>query len=375
MRSGNCARRIGTVLVALVLLALGLVGPTAAAEDVLSSSRRMVHVGGHQSDGERVPSTNGALHVDYDAVYVVNGGSNTLSVLNATTGEIAGTVTFQNARYPHHAALSPDRSKLVVAVPGMDLSRGHGGHGPSSAQGLLMVLDAQTGATLKWRRLDAPNHNGIFSPDGTEIWTSQMKKRGSVLVLDAGTLELRNEISVGDMPAEVTFARDGNHAFVANGMSNTVTVLDAATKAVKGTISVGAGPVGAWPGANNVMYVDNESGKTITAIDAATMSVVHTYDLGFTPAMAATAPNDELWVTDTDNGKVVILMTTRDHNKIGEVVTGAGAHGIVVSHDNATAYVTNQSAGTLSIINVGAKTARSTVTVGSKPNGVVFRKH
>ncbi|MEW6473889.1 MAG: hypothetical protein AB1679_16680 [Actinomycetota bacterium] len=357
----------------LVLLALGLGGSTGAA-DASSPSPRTVHVGSRHANDERVPSTTGTLDVDYDAVYVVNGASNTLSVLNATTGEIAGTVTFQNARYPHHVALSPDRSKLVVAVPGVDLSAGHGEHGASSAQGLLTVLDAKTGARLKWRRLDAPNHNGIFSPDGTEIWTSQMKKRGSVLVLDASTLETRNEIAVGDMPAEVTFAPDGNHAFVANGMSNTVTVIDAATKVVQRTISVGAGPVGAWPGANNVMYVDNESGKTITAIDAVTMGVVRTYDLGFTPAMAATAPNDELWVTDTDNGKVVILMTTSDR-RIGDVVNSAGAHGIAFSDDHATAYVTNQSAGTLSIINVGTKTVRSTVTVGSKPNGVVFRKH
>jgi YVTN family beta-propeller protein len=330
MGSRTSTRRVGTVLAVLVLLALGLGGSTGAA-DASSPSPRTVHVGSRHANDERVPSTTGTLDVDYDAVYVVNGASNTLSVLNATTGEIAGTVTFQNARYPHHVALSPDRSKLVVAVPGVDLSAGHGEHGASSAQGLLTVLDAKTGARLKWRRLDAPNHNGIASPDG-------------------------------------------NHAFVANGMSNTVTVIDAATKVVQRTISVGAGPVGAWPGANNVMYVDNESGKTITAIDAVTMGVVRTYDLGFTPAMAATAPNDELWVTDTDNGKVVILMTTSDR-RIGDVVNSAGAHGIAFSDDHATAYVTNQSAGTLSIINVGTKTVRSTVTVGSKPNGVVFRKH
>lgn len=328
---------------------------------------------GQEATDAGAPSTRGVLDVDSDAVYVVNGGSNSLSVVNAATGKVAGTVTFQNARYPHHINLSPDRSELVVSIPGIDLSAGHGEHGGTPAQGLIMVLDAQTGATLRWRRLGAPNHNGIFSPDGREIWTGQIQKPGSVLVLGASTLETRREIPVGDMPAKVTFSRDGKRAFVANGMSDSVTVIDVATKAIEDTIAVGEGPVGAWPGANNVMYVDNEAGKTLTAIHAVTLRVLRTYDLGFTPALAATAPGDELWVTDVDNGRVAINMTTRDH-EMGGVATGAASHGVAFSPDYATAYVTNQGAGTLSIIDTGAKRVRSTVKVGSKPSGVVFRK-
>lgn len=321
------------------------------------------------------PGGGGSLAVSYDAIYVVNGGANSLSVLRASTGEVAETLPLENVAFPHHVNLSQDSSKLVLAVPGVDLSAGHGGgHASHGVKGLLLVLDAKTGATLKSRQLDAMNHNGIFSPDGTEIWTSQMTSPGSVLVLDASTLETLNTIAVGNAPAEVTFSKDGKRAFVANGESDSVTVIDSASKAVERTIIVGDGPVGAWAGANNVMYVDNEAGKSLTAIDAVSLNVLRTYNLGFTPAMVATGPNDELWVTDTDNGKVVITMTTMDH-KMGEVATAAGAHGIAFSDDAATAYITNQTAGTVSVVDVATKTVRATVPVGAKPNGLVFRKN
>ncbi|MFP2907371.1 PQQ-binding-like beta-propeller repeat protein [Pyxidicoccus sp. 3LFB2] len=313
--------------------------------------------------------------LEKDAVFVVNGGSNSLSVIDVERQEVTSTLPLKDMTYPHHISLSPDRSLLVVAVPGMDLSGGHGGgHAGHSMPGKLLLLDAKTGETRVTRQFDAMTHNGAFSPDGTEVWTALMAEPGAVVVLDSQTLEPKQTIPVGDMPAEVTFSQDGRYAFVANGGSNNVTIIDAATKAVVKTVPVGANPVGAWPGNDGLMYVDNEDGKSLTAIDTSTLEVARTYPLGFTPAMAATAANGDLWVTDTDNGKVIFFAagtTTRQ----GELATGAGAHGITFSADGATAFITNQTAGTLGIVDVAPRTLQKTLTVGTKPNGLVFRKN
>lgn len=313
--------------------------------------------------------------LEKDAVFVVNGGSNSLSVIDVERQEVTSTLRLKDMTYPHHISLSPDRSLLVVAVPGMDLSGGHGGgHGGHTMRGKLLLLDAKTGKTRATRQFDAMTHNGAFSPDGTEVWTALMAEPGAVVVLDSQTLEPKQTINVGDMPAEVTFSQDGRYAFVANGDSNNVSVINAATKAVVKTVTVGANPVGAWPGNDGLMYVDNEDGKSLTSIDANTLDVARTYPLGFTPAMAATAPNGDLWVTDTDNGKVIFFAagtTTRQ----GELATGAGAHGIAFSADGATSFITNQTAGTLSIVDVASRTVRKTLTVGTQPNGLVFREN
>jgi YVTN family beta-propeller protein len=236
-----------------------------------------------------------------------------------------------------------------------------------------MVLDGTTGATIAARWLDAMNHNAVFSPSGEEIWTSQMTMPGKVLVLDAASLATKNSLDVGDMPAEVTFSKDGLRGFSANGMSNDVTVIDVARESPTATIPVGHDPVGAWPGADDVMYVDAEEGKTVTAIDAHTLTVVRTYDLGFTPGMAVTTPSaSELWVTNADAGRIAYYATTSTA-KLGELAVGAGAHGIAFAPDGKTAWITNQMANTVSVVDVSSHIVTATVDVGNRPNGLVYR--
>lgn len=318
------------------------------------------------------PSSEPIAAVTFDALFVVNGSDNTISVINTESNELAGTIALKNATYPHHIYLSADRSKLALAVPGMDLSGGHGGHGMGHTMpGVVMLLDATTGATLKSRQLPAMNHNAAFAPSSPEVWTTQMADPAKVVVLDVETLEDKQATDVGMGPAEVTFSSDGRHAFVANGADNSVTVIDAATKGVVKTIPVGDGPVGAWQGSNGIAYVDNEAGKSLTAIDTKTLTVKLEYNLGFTPAYAALAPDGMLWVTDTDNGKVVLNMPDMDM-KHGEIVTGTGAHAIAFAGTK-TGYITNQIANTVSVIDLATRKVTKTIPVGKKPNGMVWR--
>jgi YVTN family beta-propeller protein len=268
---------------------------------------------------------------------------------------------------------------MAIGVPGHDLSGGHsagahGGHDTTAPGGAVLVLDATTGATVGSRRLEAPNHNAIFSPDGREIWTALLRDDGAVLVLDAETLETRQTIKVGRVPAEVTFAPDGKHAFVANGTSDDVSVIEVSSKAVVKTLPMDREPVGAWPGADGLMYVDCEVGRTVKVIDPKTLEIVRSYDLGFTPGFAAVPParTGELWVTDAGGGKVVWSRTDAGA-KEGELATAAGAHALAFSPDGATGFVTNQLADSITIIDVGGKTARMTIPVGKKPNGIVYR--
>lgn len=328
------------------------------------------------------PSTTPIPAITTDAVLVVNGGDPSISVIDPSSSSVVGTIRIENGEFPHHISLSPNRALLAVAIPGMDLSAGHEGVGTGGVGGheemmaAVMVLDATTGKTIVARRLEAMNHNAIFSPDGTEVWTSQMmmSMRGTVLVLDATTLETKQTITVGDMPAEITFDRNGMRAFVANGMSHDVTVIDVVTKTVAMTIPVCDGPVGAWAGIDGVMYTDCEAGESLAAIDAQSLAEVRRYALGFMPGMAGTPPGTagELWVTNAEDGRVVFYNTSTG-SSTGELATGAGAHGIGFSADGLTAFVTNQAANNLSAIDVAAKTIRATHPVGQKPNGLVFR--
>lgn len=362
--------------------------------------------------------------VNFDAAYIVNGESNSISVLNLSTNKVDKTIditNFQNSpgmgqmemgmnnMWPHHIYLSPDKSKLVVAAPGMDFSEGHnmmqssgtGGttdahsqhHSSSTTSGTatavmpgrILVIDAVTGNLLKELTLEGMTHNAIFSPDGKELWTAIMMPEGKVKVFDATSYNLLKTITVGQMPAEVSFSDDGKKAFVANGMSNTVTVVDAVSKMVLETIEVGANPVGAWPGMDGMMYVDNEDGQSISMIDGMTNMMINTLNLGFMPGMAArNTMMNQMWVSDPNGSMIhmwernnagvhMIGKSYDDYIHKGEVAVGSGAHAIAFSKDGKTGYVTNQNEGTVSVVDVANLKETMKITVGKKPNGIVMR--
>jgi YVTN family beta-propeller protein len=315
------------------------------------------------------------LNIDYPAAYVVNGQDNNVSVIKLSTNKLSETIGLKDAVSPHHISLSPDKKTLAVAITSTDLSRGHGGHGGSSNY-KVMILDAVTGLVKKTIDLPKMPHNGAFNTTGTELWIGQADATaGSVLVYNTSDWSVKQSIPVGKSPSEVTFSTDGNYAFVANTGSATVTVINASTKAVRATLPVGADPVGAWPAANGKMYVDNETAKTISVIDVASATVTETLSLGFKPGYAAYHnTTGELWVSDATNGKIVIYQRSGNNwVKKSEVVTGADAHAIAFNNDLSLAYITNQGANTVTILNATTYAKVLDIPVGRMPNGIVVR--
>ena len=324
--------------------------------------------------GDDKPTGPQSTDINYPAAYVVNGGSNSISVIGLSANTVERTIPLSGISWPHHLSLNTARTQLALGVPGRDLSAGHGGHG--AGRGRVVVLDAVTGKVMSEQETPAPNHNALFSPDDREIWTTQIEEEGKVLVYDAGTLALLSTIPVGSMPSEVTFSADGSMAFVANTESHTVTVIGAADKTVMATIPVGRGPVGAWTGANGKMYVDGEEEQVINVIDVASMAVEETIPLAFTPGYAAyNAPFNELWVSDSDSGAAVYFQRQgNEWTKGGSIPTGKGAHAIAFTHDGKKAYITNQLAGNVSVIDVTAKSKLMDIAVGDKPNGLLIKE-
>lgn len=322
------------------------------------------------------------VNITYPAAYVVNGGSSTVSVINLNTNTVTDVIKLRDGSgtqmqgmnmgnalmYPHHIYFNTSKTQVAIAAPGMDLSAGHAG-AMAGMTGKFAVLDATTGLNVKVIETPIMNHNAVYSSDGNEIWTSQMGESGKVLVYDVTTFALKNTIVVGKEPAEVTFSNDGTVAFVANGMSNSVTAINPTSKAILAT-----NPVGAWTGSDDRMYVDKEDGQTVSIVDVKTLKVVETVALGFMPGFVAyQADMKEMWVTDPKAGKV--HWWTKDASgkmiRSGAFATAAGSHAIAFK--DMTAYVTNQEAASVSIVDVMLHKVKKTISVGKKPNGIVIK--
>jgi YVTN family beta-propeller protein len=187
---------------------------------------------------------------------------------------------------------------------------------------------------------------------------------------------VQNTINVGKGLSEITFSNDGAMAFACNTMDGTVTLVDANTKMIHTTLTVGVDPVGAWSASNGKMYVDNETSKTITEISVSGMNITQTINLGFKPAyVALNSSNGELWVSDATNGKIVYYTLVGGvWTEQGNIVTGADAHAIIFTNDGLKAYVTNQGANTVSVIQVATHSVSNTISVGTKPNGITLKE-
>ena len=84
---------------------------------------------------------------------------------------------------------------------------------------------------------------------------------------------------------------------------------------------------------------------------------------------------NELWVSQAGTGNKVVIFERMNGAwmKMGEVVTGLDAHAIAFTKDGLTGYVTNQGVATVSVIDVVKRAKITDITVGKKPNGIVFK--
>jgi YVTN family beta-propeller protein len=356
--------------------------------------------------------------VNYDALYVVNRASNSLSVINTSTekiektinlgspgtmmggGMMSGNSTFNNM-WPFHISLSPDKSKIAITEPGMDFNGGYemmqtttsnggmGGmmyqhHNGNSAsvttdimqmQGKILILDAITGDLLKEITLEGMPYDAIFSPDGKEIWTALMMPVGKVNVFGADSYNLMNTITVGNMPAGITFSDDGKKVFVSNGMSGSVIVIDVVTKKLMDTIVTGQGTVGAFSGMHGMMYTDNEKNQTISIVNTMNDMMSDSIHIGFTPRMVSiNSMMNQLWVSDPAGAKIHYWnQNGNTFNYGGSVTVGNGAGAMVFSQDGKTCYVTNQDENSVSVVDVAGLKQVMKIPVGEKPNGLIIR--
>jgi YVTN family beta-propeller protein len=87
----------------------------------------------------------------------------------------------------------------------------------------------------------APAHGIGVSPDGKSVWsTSRMNSH--VYVYSVPGLELLAGVPTGTDPDWVTFTPDSKFAYVANAVSNTVSVIDTETFREVTQITVGEAP-------------------------------------------------------------------------------------------------------------------------------------
>lgn len=250
-------------------------------------------------------------------------------------------------------------------------------------------------------------------------------KTNYLIVIDPNSGTIKERVLLGkDLHvAHVVLDDQSKNAFVTAGATNEVIQVDATTYQVVRKFDLGAkhAPHGLRY-ANGKLYVANMDGKSMSVITVADGKVTDIPLGGIAPQVAVTRDDKFIFISlydtkeviqyDLKNGQLnriplpataqgpIQLYATPDSKLlyvadqgellgrpvsneiyvidipnakvISSIKVGKKAHGVVVSNDGKSVYVTNTIDNTVSVIDVASQKVIHTIPVGKGPNGISY---
>ncbi|MBV8211629.1 MAG: YncE family protein [Verrucomicrobia bacterium] len=293
-----------------------------------------------------------AVSSDSTFVFVADyggGNGNGVSILNAQTGQLAGTTLNVGGQGPIEVAVTPNGKFLYVS-------------NFNSNHNINTVSAIPTGNIAFTTVISGPGLNGPFgiavTPDGTQVYVAN-NLSNTVSVIETSNNQLSpTAITVGNQPAYVAFTPNGQQALVSNSKDNTVSVINVTSQTVGETITVGTSPQGIAILPNgNTAYVN--TGAAISVIDIATKQVTSINVGGNTGAKSALTPDGKFLYVPVDAasgpGSVVIISTATGAVIGNPIRVGQQPVAVAISPDGENAYVTNYADSTVSVIQITTK--------------------
>jgi YVTN family beta-propeller protein len=150
------------------------------------------------------------------------------------------------------------------------------------------------------------------------------------------------------------------YAYISNGASNTVTVLDLVNMRQDRVIAVGAGPSGlAVNPRRNEVYVVNTGSGTVSVINAETNTVAATIRVQRNPYFIDVDTRGErAYVANSGSNNVSVLDLAR-RREIGVIGAGEGPGMARIANDRKSVVISNRASGSVSIADARSLQVRS----------------
>jgi len=272
--------------------------------------------------------------VDLNAWYVLAMNENaTISVVNPRFGfggsQLLALVILDSPG--EDWALTANQQRLFVSMP---------------ASGSVAVVD-----TVSWKvtvRLTVPGRPRRLAvqPGDKYLWVTSDKE---AVAFDRETLQLAGRIPLGDGPHEIAFSSDGRSAFVINGDSQTVTVIDTASRRKIADVPLGARPSSlASSPLSRLVYVAHEGG--IAALNTAGEIVARMPAEPGIRQLRAAPGGRFLFAVNPGNGQLHIVDTSSN-----QIVQTSTLHGgpEQVTFSSTLAYIRRRADATVLMIPLG----------------------
>jgi YVTN family beta-propeller protein len=314
-----------------------------------------------------------------ERIYVSNERGDSVVAIDPLAGSVVQT--FSPGRRPRGLMLSPDGTRLYVAVSGSPVAA------PGTDESKLPPADHRSDGiaviNLSSGRVDRTLNAGTdpetfaLSPDGTTMYVSNEDVGGVSAVAVSGGRETVSS-KVGEEPEGIVATPDGKRLFVACEASDYVAMLDAATLHVTKTIALKGRPRGLLLAADGkTIYVSVESAGKLALLSAADGALIKQIDLArgdpkLRP-MGMIEAGGHLFVTTGRAGAVLEIDPAAGTVVRRIAAVGARPWGIGITSDQTMLVTANGPFGDVAVIDrVSGKLVR-TVKAGDGPWGVASR--
>ena len=307
--------------------------------------------------------------------YVANTLSDSVSVIDTSTNQVIATRAVGSR--PQNAAVSPDARSVYIT-----------NQSTTGFPSTISIIATATNTVIDTIPPPEPDSKGLFGVafrvDGLLAYVTDTPAN-ALVGIDTTTKKLR---LVSSTTGPYGIAVSPTRVYVTNHEGqlggNTVTVFDAATRFIT-TITVGTSPRGiALSPEGDVVYVANFVSDTVSVIRTQTNEVIATIPVGDGPEGVAATPDGKLvFVTNRNSRTVSVIDSARvvtdpSHGVAGTVALGGAPFGVAITPDGAWAYVTVTSADTVSVIDTRAARTDpggaivTAIPVGNAPAGIAI---
>ena len=211
------------------------------------------------------------------------------------------------------------------------------------------VLDADTGKVVGVIA-DTPGVHGIAIASSLERGFTTNGKENKVSVFNTRTLALIKKIEVGEKPDSIYFDSASQRVFTGNHGSHNITVIDAESATVVGTIDIKGDGEGLVTGNHGTIFVDLEDKSEVVEFNPKTLEVLHRFPIqgGEAPTgMAIDREHDRLFIGC--HNKVLVVMNATNGQTIATLPIGAGVDAAGFDKQAGLIFASNGD-GTLNVI-------------------------
>lgn len=226
----------------------------------------------------------------------------------------------------------------------------------------VMAVDLRTKQVTP-KLVEAEEAAAVLIIPGTDLMLSTNWASDSATLFDRNSGAVKAHIPVGKNPDAAWFEPVSKLVFVMNVGSEDLSVIDIAKAAVVGKVAVGGKPEAATSDGRGRLYVNIEDTATIAVIDVAARKLVqrHTLPGCVEPTGIAYDNDSRLLISACHNG-VAKLIDARTGADRGSVEIGADADGAIFDSARKLAFIPCAD-GTLTIFELSAQGKATVVDV------------